>query len=239
MKRYYDLTQPLWQYSPKTITAPEVEFFEIRGLVQQGVRTNGIRVSLHAGTHIDSPAHFGFKMTLDEIPLEALCGTGVVLDVKRDEWGVITGEDLANAVPPIQQGDRVILNTGWHHFFDDEQKFMLCYPGLDKSGVDWLLQKRVSWVGSDAPSPDHSFCISREKRAYRPDVWTDEVMAKIDPKRFPPVYCHKTLLGNDIFMIEQIGGSIDEVTGKRVELIALPPKYKWAEASQVRVMAVI
>lgn len=94
-------------------------------------------------------------------------------------------------------------------------------------------------MGSDAPSPDHSFCISREKRAYRPDVWTDEVMAKIDPKRFPPVYCHKTLLGNDIFMIEQIGGSIDEVTGKRVELIALPPKYKWAEASQVRVMAVI
>lgn len=239
MTKYFDLSQPLWRYSPKTILAPEVEFFEIRGLVREGIQTSGIRVSLHAGTHIDSPAHFGYKMTLDEIPLENLCGTGVVLDVKRDAWGIITAEDLANASPSIQEGDRVILNTGWHHFFDNHQKFMLCYPGLDKSGVDWLVKKRVSWVGSDAPSPDHSFCISKEKRAYRPDIWTDEVMAKIDPKRFLPFYCHRTLLGNNIFMIEQLGGSIDEVTGKRVTLIALPPKLKWAEASQVRVIAIV
>jgi kynurenine formamidase len=238
MKKYFDLTQPLWMFSPKTITAPEVEFFEIRGLVRQGIITRGIRTSLHAGTHIDAPAHLGYSMALDEIPLETLCGTGVVLDLERESWGIITAEDLAGASPTIQEGDRVVLNTGWHRFFDDHQKYMLCYPGLDKGAVDWLVQKRVSWVGSDTPSPDHSFCISWEKRTYRPDVWTDEVMANIDYDRFPKMYCHRTLLGNNIPMVEQLGGAIDEVTGKRVTLMALPPKLKWAEASQVRVIAV-
>lgn len=239
MSKYYDLTQPLWKYSPRTVMGPEVEFFDIRGLVQEGLQTSGIRTSLHAGTHIDAPAHFGYPMKLDEIPLETLCGTGVVLDVKRDAWGIITADDLANASPSIQVGDRVILNTGWHHFFDDHQKFMLCYPGLDKRAVDWLVEKKVSWVGSDAPSPDHSFCLSGGKRTHRPDIWTDELMAKIDRNRFPKQYCHRTLLGNNIPMVEQVGGAIDEVTGKRVTLMALPPKYKWAEASQVRVIAVM
>lgn len=239
MEKYYDLTQPLWRYSPKTITAPNVEFFEIRSLVQQGILTTGIKTSLHAGTHIDAPAHLGYKMTVDEIPIESLCGTGVVLDMKRDAWGVITAEDLANASPAIEEGDRVALNTSWHHFFDDPQKYMLCYPGLDKSGVDWLVEKKVSWVGSDTPSPDHSFCISKEKELYRKDIWTDELVAQIDRKRFEPMYCHRTLLGNNIFMIEQLGGPIDEITGRRVTFYALPPKLKWAEAAQVRVVAVV
>jgi kynurenine formamidase len=64
-------------------------------------------------------------------------------------------------------------------------------------------------------------------------------MAKIDPQRFLPFYCHRTLLGNNIFMIEQLGGEIDEVTGKRVTVMALPPKLKWAEASQIRVIAIV
>jgi len=239
MNKYFDLTQPLWQYSPKTPFAPDVEFFELRGLVREGVLSRGIRTSLHAGTHIDAPAHFGYLMTLDEIPLEILCGTGVVLDIRRDAWGIIRAEDLANASPSIQEGDRVILNTGWHRFFDDHQTYMLRYPGLDKSAVDWFVQKRVSWVGSDTPSPDHPFCLSGTLRSARPDVLTDEVMASIDRNRYPLRYCHRTLLGNNIPMVEQIGGSIDEVTGKRVTLMALPPKLKRAEASQVRVIAVV
>jgi len=239
MSKYYDLSQPLWKYSPKTIMEPEFESFEIRPLVRQGILTTGVRLSLHVGTHIDSPAHLGYKMTVDEIPLETLCGTGVVLDLKRDAWGGITAEDLASASPRIERGDRVILNTHYHDYFDDPQKYMLTYPGLDKSGVDWLVEKGVSWVGSDTPSPDHTFSISKEKRVHRPDVYTQEVLAQIDPARFIPMYCHRTLLRHNIMMIEQLGGDIDKVTGQRVTLIALPIKYKRAEASQVRVIAIV
>jgi kynurenine formamidase len=244
MRKYFDLTNPLWRYSPKTpFHMPpnnEVEFFENTPLVRTGILSQGIRVSLHYGTHIDSPRHFGYPMTLDAIPLETLCGTGVVLDIKRDDWGIVTGEDLAKASPSIQNGDRVVLNTGWHRFFDDDpERYMLRWPGLDKSGVDWLVEKRVSWVGSDTPSPQHCLGMSDNFKGIRPDLWTAELIAGIDPKKFPGQhYCHKTLLKNNIPLIEQVGGSIDDVTGKRVTLMALPPKYKYAEASQVRVIAI-
>ncbi|MFH1351439.1 MAG: cyclase family protein [Pseudomonadota bacterium] len=240
MSKYIDLTQPLWEYSPKWVFEPEVEFFQIQQLVRDGVLTRGIRTSLHAGTHIDAPAHFGYPMSLDEIPLETLCGTGVVLDVRRDAWGAITAEDLENMSPRINQGDRVVLNTGWHRFFDtDPQTFVLKYPGLDKSAADWLVEKKVSWVGSDTPSPDHPFCLSTTIHARRPDVLTPEIFSSIDRSRFPLRYTHKTLLSNNIPIIEQIGGAIDEVTGRRVTLIALPLKLKRSEASQIRLIAVV
>lgn len=238
MAKYFDLTQPLWKYSPRTAREPEMETTELASLVSEGMIANVIRVLLHAGTHIDAPRHFGFKMTLDEIPLEVLCGTGVVVDVKRDTWGVITADDLENVTPKIEEGDRVILNTGWHHFYDDHQKYMLYYPGLDKSGVDWLLAKKISWLGSDTPSPEHRFNLPYIE-PIRPDVFTEEVTAKIDRKRFPNRYCHLTMLGSDIPMVEQVGGEIDDVTGKRVTLMAIPPKYKLLEAAQVRVFAIV
>jgi len=237
MAKYFDLTQSLWKYSPKTPNTRAIEVTELRGAIESGVVVSEVRVNLHSGTHIDAPYHFGYKMTLDEVPLDVLCGPGVVLDMKRDAWGVITAEDLEQASPKIEEGDRVILNTGWHKYFDDHQKFMLRYPGLDKSAVDWFVNKKVSWVGSDTPSPDHAFCLTVLVAGLRPDVYTKEVIAGIDRKKFPITYCHRTLLGHNILMVEQLGGEIDAITGKRVNLFALPPKYKWVEGSQIRVIA--
>lgn len=173
--------------------------------------------------------------TIDEIPLPQLCGTCVVLDLyQKEEFGVITAVDLAAARPEIKLGDRVILNTGWHRYHGaDDEKFMLRYPGLDRSAVDWFVEMQVSWVGSDTPSPDHAFALRGLISKYRPDVFTG---IEIDAEAFPPAYCHKTLLANNIPMLEQLGGQIDEVTGERVEVIALPPKYKYSEAAQIRVI---
>lgn len=235
----YDLTQPLWEYSPRTVGQPQTEFYTIRDLVTHGVLSRGMKTSLHAGTHIDAPTHFaGSNMTLDQIPLDVLCGTGVVLDMKRDGWGVITGDDLQNATPEIRPGDRVVLNTGWHHYYEtDHEKYMLRNPGCDKTAIDWFVEKKVSWVGSDACSPDHTFGLTGRKATARPDVYTPEVMAAIDRNQFPLQYGHKTLLSNNIPMVEFMGGEIDKVTGQRVMLFALPPKLKNVEAAQVRVIA--
>lgn len=237
---FFDLSQPLWEYSPKWVFQPEVAFHDLRQVVRDGLTSRAISTSLHAGTHIDAPSHFpgGSMRTIEAIPISQLCGPGVVLDIRRDEWGAITADDLAAATPMIRPGDRVIFNTGWHdHFGVDDEKYMLHYPGLDKSGVDWLVAKGVSWVGSDTPSPDHAYCLSGLIEKTRGDIFNSELLDTIDRARFPKAYCHLTLLANDIPMVEQLGGQIDEVTGHRVEVFALPPKLKFAEASQVRVIA--
>jgi kynurenine formamidase len=237
---FFDLSQPLWEYSPKWVFQPEVAFVDLRQVVRDGLTSRAISTSLHAGTHIDAPSHFpgGSMRTVEGIPIAQLCGPGVVLSLKRDAWGAITAEDLEAATPAIRPGDRVILNTGWHeHFGVDDETFMLRYPGLDKSGVDWLVAKGVSWVGSDTPSPDHAYCLSGLIEKHRRDIFDDAVLSGIDRDRFPKAYCHRTLLANDIPMVEQLGGQIDEVTGHRVEVFALPPKLQFAEAAQVRVIA--
>lgn len=43
---------------------------------------------MHSGTHIDAPAHVveGTPF-LDEIPLSAFFGTGVVVSIPKGKWG--------------------------------------------------------------------------------------------------------------------------------------------------------
>lgn len=243
MSRYFDLSKDLSQESVVWPGQTPVRLTKAMTRVEHGVLCTDYHGSLHNGTHIDAPSHFGggSLLNVNEIPLDVLCGPGVVLDVSREDWGAVTADDLEEASPAIRSGDRVILNFGWHRLllddanFDDE-RFILRYPGLDNTAVDWLVAKGVTWVGSDTPSPDHAFALKGTLTRARPDVFTDEVRESIDLTRWPPQYCHRTLLAASIPMIEQLGGQLDEVTGKRVMLYALPPRYV-AEASQIRVMA--
>ena len=71
---------------------------------------------LHGGTHLDAPVYcIPTGIDADEIPLENLYGTGVVLDFRnKKKWEAITAEDLEKATPKIEAGDFVVINTGWH-----------------------------------------------------------------------------------------------------------------------------
>ena len=69
------------------------------------------RLSLgsHAGTHMDSPAHFiPGAQTADQIPLDACIGPAVVLAVPGGNGPIVAGE-LA-ALPA--EAERVLLRTG-------------------------------------------------------------------------------------------------------------------------------
>jgi kynurenine formamidase len=70
----------------------------------------------------------------------------------------------------------------------------------------------------------------------RPDIVKG---LSVDEKKFPPSYGHKTLLKAGIYMLESLGGEIDEIVNKRVDLIALPLKYEGVEAAQVRAFALM
>jgi len=55
-----------------------------------------------------------------------------------------------------------------------------------------------------------------------------------------PVYepAHMMLLGNGVVGIENAGGDIDQVTGRRVTLAAFPIRYEQGDASMVRLVAI-
>ncbi len=235
-KTVYDLTQPLSPRTPRSSDHPEVRFDNIRWYSRHGLRTSTATMSVHVGTHVDAPAlYFPDGASIDQIPLDKLCGPAVFVDVASEDWAQIGPAELEASPEPIHPGDIVVLRTGWHHHYGDEQRYVLKAPGLTKDGVDWLVAHKVRLVASDSPSPEHIFMRSRQWRELRPDVFGS---AEIDPAKFPPSYGHKTLFRAGICLLEGLGGEIDLVP-HRAELIALPLKYVGVEAAQARVVALV
>jgi len=174
----------------------------------------------HSGTHIDAPRHFSKDgYTLDRIPLDVLIGEGVVLDLQKGDLGEITSDDFekAKSKVDIKKGDTLIINTGWHHKWK-EPEFARKFPGIVTSGAEWLVKSGVKMVGVDW------ICIDHPSQTDMGDnSWAS----------------HRMVLTNDIPVIENIGGEVDKVTGRRVTIIALPVKVVGGDGFPIRVIATI
>ena len=83
--------------------APDENYFKLRPIIKwedKGFVSNVVQMTVHAGTHIDSPHHFFFdKPSVEQLPLEAMMGKAVVLDLtfKGTAGARITPEDLEKA----------------------------------------------------------------------------------------------------------------------------------------------
>ena len=95
---------------------------------------------LHAGTHVVAPKYcIPDGVTADKISLGNLYGTGVVLDFRnKKKWDTITAVDLEKATPKIQEGDFVVINTGWQVWLaqDRAYDYYNYYPGLVPSAAE-------------------------------------------------------------------------------------------------------
>ena len=180
-----------------------------------------------------------------DIPLENYYGTGVVVSIPKKKWGVITPEDLENARPKIEKDDIVIVNTGWHHYFGDSTEYFCYSPGLYKEAGDWFVEKGVKAVGVDQQALDHPLATAIGPHGpgpLRTDVceeYKQETGREVieDFPLWEP--CHKILLGNGIMGWENVGGDLDEVTGKRVTISGFPIKWTGGDGSMVRLVAIV
>ena len=80
--------------------APEENYFKLRPIIKwedKGFVSNVVQMTVHVGTHIDSPHHFfRDKPSIEQLPLEPMFGKAVILDLtaKGLRARVITPEDL-------------------------------------------------------------------------------------------------------------------------------------------------
>ena len=148
----WGLGQPCWPYFE------DVKIERLHGMAKSRVLTQKITTVMHSGTHIDAPGHVieGTPL-LDEIPLSAFFGTGVVLDVPMGKWEKIMPEHLEKAAEktPVRPGDIVIVNTGWHHKYADSAEYYAYSPGFYKEAGEWFVSKGVKAVGTDTQALDH------------------------------------------------------------------------------------
>ena len=106
--KLYDLSQPLNQECSFWPFYPPFEVKYIKRKAEHGVNAQYIQTSNHMGTHLDAPRHFVTAgMTIDEIPVEWLCGPGVIVNLSEemDELGIYTPKMIEDRVE-VKEGDR-------------------------------------------------------------------------------------------------------------------------------------
>jgi kynurenine formamidase len=244
---FYDLSQPYGHGAPLWPYFPDIKIERFHYHAKSGVLTQQLTTYMHVTTHSDAPAHVieGTRY-IDEVPLSSWFGTGVVVSIPKDKWEVITPEDLENARPEIRPGDIVIINTGWHHYFGDNRKYFVYSPGLYKEAGIWLKERGVKGVGVDQQALDHPLAtaigphgpggpiIPTVLDEYR--EWCGREVQEDFPEWEP---CHRQLLGNGIVGFENVGGDLDEVTGKRVTFAAFPWRWEEGDGCIVRLVAMV
>src|SRR2546430_134240 len=257
--KLYALSQPptelpsFWPYYPPF----EVKY--IKRKAEHGVNAQYIMTSNHMGTHLDAPRHFVTAgKTIDELPLEWLCGPGAIVDLRdeMDELAVYTPQMIEQRVQ-VKPGDLLLLHTGWHRYADfgatpDEERYYHYHPGAHPDLVPWLLEKKIHVWGVDCVSTDHpmNLPIGRflGKGAHGQ---CDKVRAKAEQKfggkaavdkMFPDSayqLTHNALFPKDCIHIENLGGEIEapELQNKRLIVGCFPWKFKGGEAAFCRTVA--
>ncbi|MFP3133290.1 MAG: cyclase family protein [Nitrososphaeria archaeon] len=258
MVKLYDLSQPLNADFPFWPLYPPFEVKYIKRKSEHGVNAQYIMTSNHIGTHLDAPRHFITNgKTIDQIPLEQLYGTGVVVDVtEAGELGLITPEMVESKIE-VKERDIIVFYTGWVKYAwyqptADEEKYTLLHPGMGRDMVEWMIKKKIKWFGVDTPSPDHPMNLplgrflprasDKIRRLSEQKFGGPEAIKKLFPEEDYQLM-HNALFPYDIVHVEHIGGQIEELLhGRkaiRTTLGAFPWLFKGGEAAFCRVVAFV
>ncbi len=125
--------------------------FQIKYLSVNKYNDHRLDISMHSGTHIDTPMHLIEGMEyVSELPLESFIGTGCILDVRNQS--VITMKTEYERL--IKDNSIVLLYTGWDKFYGSG-KYYHEHPVVDIDFCRFLLGKKIKMLGMDMPGPDN------------------------------------------------------------------------------------
>lgn len=142
-----DISMPLSADIPLWPGSPGVRVTTLKS-IERGDRVNAsdLAMDVHCGTHVDAPNHTvpgGAPMS--GVPLEALIGPAVVIDLRQA--GQITRTDLERAAP-AEAMERILLRTR-HSAKSDESAFDEDYCALAPDAAEWISETGVKLVGID------------------------------------------------------------------------------------------
>jgi kynurenine formamidase len=245
--RYYNLSHRWGHGMPEWPSTPGINVGVKKFHAKDGCYVTEFEGIMHRGTHVDAPLHVTENTpTLTDYPVSTFFGTGVVVSIPKKKWEVITAEDLENARPRIMPGDIVMINTGMHHKMADTDEYYSYSPGIYKDGAQWLVDRGVKMVGYDVQANDHPMATKLVDHGLGPThphlIKEYKEYTGRDVKEDFPDWeaAHKILMvQGGIPGIENVGGELDAVTGKRCTFMAYPWRWPEGEGCGVRIVAVI
>ena len=231
-----DLSHP---FDSETVYWPTAGAFQLEkdfeGNTEQGYYYSAYKYSAaeHGGTHIDAPVHFARgRYSVDQIPLEQLIGSAVVVDVSTQSSAnrdyQVTAADFREWERKngrLPNGTIVLLRTGFGKYYPDRKRYMgtdergaaavakLHFPGLHPDAARWLVaQRRIKAIGLDTPSIDYGQSTLFES--------------------------HRILFEKNIPAFENVA-NLDKLPVTGFAVIALPMKIKNGSGGPLRIVAVL
>jgi len=186
-------------------------------------RVVGFTMCDHAGTHVDAINHIVTEpgaRSIDLLPLEWFMAPGVWLDFSHKEPNAyITAEDIRQALEKdgitIQPQSVALIHTGWYKKWGSRFEYIKNYPGLDRSGTEYLNDLGAISIGADAPSIDSHAEVSR---------------IKVQPAH---IVCRE----REILNMENMA-NIDRIPSHEFWFVGLPLKLHDATGSPIRAVAI-
>ena len=205
---------------------------------------------MHNSTHADSPSHVIPESPFThELPIQNYFGEAVCLDIPKKKWELITVEDIEEAakkVPGgIKEGDWVLLNTGTHRRWGENDDYFAYSPGLSIDGAKWFVEHHVRGVGFDMQAIDHilyTYAADHGPGPYVPRIVEEyeEEFGHPALEDFPEWEpCHDILMANNVMGIENLGGDLDKVTNQRFLFCAFPLRWYMGDGTIVRAVAFV
>ncbi len=267
--KWYDLTQALSIFTPPWPGEMplQVHFFKrLTGSYHGGQGANGqlIEWSNNTGTHLVGPRafHSGAE-TIADIPLERLCGEGVVVDVSDDvsDYSMYTPEMILDRVE-VKKGDILIINTGYHkHGWDQpdvenpnaqggienkEFGYYLRHPGPSPEFFEWALEMELKVIGVDCGCAEHPMNTNLrymhgrefEKAEAKLQETLDETWDDLYPQEWYHELTHIKMPKAGLLLAESLGGQINELNNQRAWIMIQPIPFMEVESAWCRVTAV-
>lgn len=189
MTKYIDLSYEIEHQMAVYPGDDELKLYRHRFLNRDYYNDTKLETGMHVGTHIDAPSHLLNKdRFICDYPVEKFIGNGCLLDVRNEEIIKLKDEYLDK----VQEGDIVLLYTGYDEFFGTD-KYFENHPVVDEKLAQFFVDRGVKLIGIDMPSPDQY-----------------------------PFKVHYKLLENDILIIENLRNLKKLEGVKRFEVMAFP-----------------
>ncbi len=150
--KWIDLSRPVVPGMPVFPGDPEVKETVLRTVENDGYRLRILETGMHAGTHLDAPAHFLPEGTdVRGIPLDKVAGPASVIRIAPRN-GILPTEGIREAYSRLESpAERLLLDAGWAPRWGTPD-FFTGFPGFEPDFGEFLKTKGIVLFGTDLPS---------------------------------------------------------------------------------------
>lgn len=226
--QFIDLTHPLLEQIPTWngscgFHLQCVHDYDETGAHDTAFRLQTIQMSAGIGTHMDAPAHcVANGITIGQMAVSECIVPAIVIDVSEhmDAHFVLNAKHIADFEAKhgvIAAHSLVIVNTGWSHFWTDQNRYRnvrngkMQFPTISIEAALLLYKRDISGIAIDTLSPD------------------------LPGQCFP---VHELMLGAGKYIIENVAHA-DLMPPIGGHVIALPLNMRYATESPIRMVGVI